>query len=99
MILFLPSVQVQRNNHRTPWPESASELYRPNDRHLTAKLVPTFAERGCHVVSMTDTYNRFLRFLDLSRYFSFKQLLSCTHEAEWTLFQTHYFSENLKTLL
>jgi hypothetical protein len=27
--------------------------------------------------------------------FSFKQLLNCTHEAEWTPFQTHYFSENL----
>jgi hypothetical protein len=27
--------------------------------------------------------------------FSSKQLLSCTHEAEWTPFQTHYFSENL----
>jgi hypothetical protein len=27
--------------------------------------------------------------------FSFKQLLNCTHEAEWTTFQTHYFSENL----
>jgi hypothetical protein len=27
--------------------------------------------------------------------FSFKQLLSCTHEAEWTPFRTHYFSENL----
>jgi hypothetical protein len=25
----------------TPWPESASELYRSNDRHLSAKLVPT----------------------------------------------------------
>jgi hypothetical protein len=23
------------------------------------------------------------------------QLLSCTHEAEWTPFQSHYFSENL----
>jgi hypothetical protein len=23
------------------------------------------------------------------------QLLNCTHEAEWTPFQTHYFSENL----
>jgi hypothetical protein len=29
--------------------------------------------------------------------FSFKYLLNCTHEAEWTLFQTHYFSENLVT--
>jgi hypothetical protein len=27
--------------------------------------------------------------------FSFKELLSCTHEVEWTPFQTHYFSENL----
>jgi hypothetical protein len=26
---------------------------------------------------------------------SFKQLFNCTHEAEWTPFQTHYFSENL----
>jgi hypothetical protein len=30
--------------------------------------------------------------------FSFKELLSCTHEAEWTLIQTHYFSENLVVL-
>jgi hypothetical protein len=30
--------------------------------------------------------------------FSSKQLLSCTHEAEWTLFETHYFSENLVVL-
>jgi hypothetical protein len=34
----------------TPWPESASKLYGPSDRHL-AKLVPTFADRGSHVVS------------------------------------------------
>jgi hypothetical protein len=27
--------------------------------------------------------------------FSLKQLLSCTHEVEWTPFQTHYFTENL----
>jgi hypothetical protein len=27
----------------TPWPEAASELYRPSDRHLSAKLVATFA--------------------------------------------------------
>jgi hypothetical protein len=44
---------------------------------------------------VTDPYGRTLGFLDQSRYFSFKQLLGCTHEAEWTPFQTHYFSENL----
>jgi hypothetical protein len=47
------------------------------------------------VVGKTDPYGRILGFLDRSRYFSIKQLLSCTHEAEWTPFQNHYFSENL----
>jgi hypothetical protein len=40
----------------TPWPESANELYRPSDRRLSAKLVPTFADRGSHVVSVMDPY-------------------------------------------
>jgi hypothetical protein len=50
----------------------ASELYRPSDRHLPAKLVPSFADRGCHVVSVTDPYGRILNFLDRSRYFLFQ---------------------------
>jgi hypothetical protein len=29
----------------TPWLQSASELYRPSDHRLSAKLVPTFADR------------------------------------------------------
>jgi hypothetical protein len=41
------------------------------------------------VVSVKDPYGRILDFLDRSRYFSIKYLLSCTHEAEWTPFQTH----------
>jgi hypothetical protein len=57
--------------------------------------VPTFADRGCHVVSVTDPYGGILSFIDRKRYFFPKYLLNCTHEAEWTLFQTHYFSENL----
>jgi hypothetical protein len=32
----------------------ASELYRPSDRHLSAKLVKTSADSGCRVVSATD---------------------------------------------
>jgi hypothetical protein len=47
----------------TPWPEYASELYGPSDRRLSAKLVPTFEDRGCHVVSVMDTYGRILGFL------------------------------------
>jgi hypothetical protein len=29
-----------------PWPQSASELYRPSDSRLSAKLVPTFVDSG-----------------------------------------------------
>jgi hypothetical protein len=47
----------------TPWPEPESELYRPSDRSLLAKLVPTFAVRGRHVVTVTDPYGRISRFL------------------------------------
>jgi hypothetical protein len=53
---------------KTPWSESASEVYRPSGRSLSAKLVPTFADRGCHVISVTDPYGRILGFLDRSRY-------------------------------
>jgi hypothetical protein len=35
---------------KTPWSESASELYRPSDRRLSTKLVRTFADRRCHVL-------------------------------------------------
>jgi hypothetical protein len=56
----------------TPWPESDRELYRPSDRNLLAKLMTTFADRGCHVVSATDPYGRILGFLDRSRYFFFQ---------------------------
>jgi hypothetical protein len=47
------------------------------------------------VVSATDPYGRILGFIDRSRYFSSKKILNCAHEAGWTSFQTHYFSENL----
>jgi hypothetical protein len=57
---------------QTPWPQSASELYRPSDRRLSMKLVPTFADRGCRVISATDPYGRILDFLDRSRNCSFQ---------------------------
>jgi hypothetical protein len=56
----------------TPWSESASELYRPSDRRLSAKLVLAFADRGCQVVNVADPYDRILDFLDRSHYISFK---------------------------
>jgi hypothetical protein len=33
-----------QTNKQTPWSESASELYRPSDRRLSAKWLPTFAK-------------------------------------------------------
>jgi hypothetical protein len=60
------------NNNETPWPELASDLYRPRDRRLSAKLVPAFVDRRCHVVSVTDPYDRILDFLDRSPYFFFQ---------------------------
>jgi hypothetical protein len=45
-----------------------NELYRPSDRCLSEKLVPTFTDRGCHVVSVTDPYGRILVFLDRTVY-------------------------------
>jgi hypothetical protein len=51
---------------QTLWPESASELCPPSDRCLSAKLVPTFADRGCWAVSKMDP------FLDRSRYCFFQ---------------------------
>jgi hypothetical protein len=38
--------KTNKPNKQTPWSESASELYWPSDRRLSAKLVPTFADRG-----------------------------------------------------
>jgi hypothetical protein len=63
---------THKQNNKTSWSESASELYRPSDRRLSAKRLPTFADKGCHVVSVTDPYGRIPCFLDRSRYFSIK---------------------------
>jgi hypothetical protein len=41
-----PNVTSKCSVTHAPGPESASELYRPGDRRLSAKLVPTFADRG-----------------------------------------------------
>jgi hypothetical protein len=71
--LSFVSLRVSRGKKtKTPWSVSASELYRPSDRRLSAKRLPTFAHRGCHVVSVTDPNGRILGFLDRSRYFSIK---------------------------
>jgi hypothetical protein len=47
---------------KTPWAESVSELYQPSNCRLSAKLVLTFADRGCHVVSTMGPYGCILGF-------------------------------------
>jgi hypothetical protein len=49
-----------------------SELYRLSNCRLSAKLVPTFADRGRHMVGAMDPYDRILGFLDQSRYCFFQ---------------------------
>jgi hypothetical protein len=68
---------------------------RPSDRRLSANLVPTFADRGCHVVSVTDPSARILGILDRSRYFIFQVARQLNLRGWVDPFQTHYFSENL----
>jgi hypothetical protein len=63
---------LQQWKRKTPWSESASKLYRPSGRRLSAKWFPTFVDRECHVARVTDSYDRILGFLDSSRYFSIK---------------------------
>jgi hypothetical protein len=45
---------IQTN--QTPWPESVNDLHRPSSHLLSAKLVPTFADSVCCVISVTDPY-------------------------------------------
>jgi hypothetical protein len=76
---------------KTQWLESASELYRPSDRRLSAKLIPTFMDRRPR-----DQHDGSLRPNSrLSRPEPLLFLPSGSPIAEWTPFQTHYFSENL----
>jgi hypothetical protein len=39
---------------------------------LVGEVIANFADRGCHVVSVTDPFGCIFGFLDRSRYFSIK---------------------------
>jgi hypothetical protein len=84
-VLFWPPVQgalptVYRIKKLKKRPRTKTKLHglspqanctdRLSDRHLSAKLVPTLADRGCRVVSATiPPQSLILVFLDRSRYF------------------------------
>jgi hypothetical protein len=73
-VLFNSGIAIikQSTTKQTPWPQSVSLLYRPTDRRSSTKLVPTSEDKGCRVVSATDSHGRMLGFLDRSRYLFFK---------------------------
>jgi hypothetical protein len=52
--LSISSQYISAAYKKTLWSESASELYGPSDRRSPVKLVPTFADRGYQVISVTD---------------------------------------------
>jgi hypothetical protein len=56
----LPSVTVRLVGKAKPRGFSPQANYtdRPSDRRMSAKLVPTFAGRGCRVVSTTNPHGR-----------------------------------------
>jgi hypothetical protein len=61
------------DNKQTPWlSPQANCTDRQSDRRMSAKLVPTLADRGCRVVSATNPHGRILGFLDRSRYYFFQ---------------------------
>jgi hypothetical protein len=62
-MLQMARLSYAAQRKQTPWPQSASELYRPSDRRMSVKLVPTFSDRGCRVISTTDPHCRILTFL------------------------------------
>jgi hypothetical protein len=73
-----------------------SRLYWPRCRHLSVKLVQTPVSRmvssGQHIGSQRSLVSVFYT---ETATFLFKYLLRYPHEAEWTSFQTHCFSESL----
>jgi hypothetical protein len=57
--------------------QTTNKLHGPSPRvnytdWTTVKLVPTFVDRGCHMVCMKDPYDCILGFLDWNRYFFFQ---------------------------
>jgi hypothetical protein len=68
MCMQLPSI-AKHSHFNEHWSTTDKELPRIHDRE---KLVPTFAGRGCHVVSVTNPYGRILGFLDRSHYYFFR---------------------------
>jgi hypothetical protein len=60
--------QTYQTKKKTSVALVSKRTIRPSDRRLSAKLMPTFADRGCRVVRATDPHGRILGFLDRSHH-------------------------------
>jgi hypothetical protein len=90
-----PMVSFLTHLQQTQWPESASELHRPSDRLLSAKLVPFSADRGASCSQRGGSPTAVISVIDRSRYLFF-QVAPQLYSRGWVdPVQTHFFSENL----
>jgi hypothetical protein len=64
--------QIKTMLKKKSWRQSGNKLYRKLDRSLSAKLVPTFEDRGVSRSQRGDPHGRNLGFLDRRRYFFFQ---------------------------
>jgi hypothetical protein len=62
---------------------------------LSAKIVPTFTGQRVLGGQHNESPRPLISVFYTGAAISLKWLLKYPYEAEWTLFQTHYFSENL----
>jgi hypothetical protein len=81
------------NNNVTPWVWFASELYRPSDLCLSAKLVPIFADRSVSCGQHGRSYGCNHGFLCQSRNFSSSSSVVLTNLSDPV--PDPLFSENL----
>jgi hypothetical protein len=65
-------VKIQRTVTFSVASQSTTGPYPSSDRRLSAKLLPTFAGRVCHVISAANPHGRNFNFSDRSRYYFFK---------------------------
>jgi hypothetical protein len=73
LIHWPESMPTHKNKKQTPWPQSASDLYRPIDHRLSAKLVPTFSDRGLLRIQRGGSRTTLISvFLDLNCYIFFQ---------------------------
>jgi hypothetical protein len=59
LLAFFPDMnKLIKTKNSVAFSPQVNYTDRPSDRRMSAKLLPTFADRGCRVVSATDPYGR-----------------------------------------